>query len=131
PGPTAAASANSSNATVERCFSMRSAICPCRCKRRSCGLCRSRPSSEWGETRRYAPTWLIAASHRDLKLLSAKEIFRPDLYYRLGVFTIHLPPLRERGDDLPLLVERYLRRYSKQLGRDVRELPSETLDRLR
>src|SRR5271165_6075036 len=74
---------------------------------------------------------LIAASHRDLKLLSAKEIFRPDLYYRLGVFTIHLPPLRERGDDLPLLVERFLRRYSRELGREVREIAPETLDRLR
>ena len=51
---------------------------------------------------------LIAASHRDLKALSAEEKFRPDLYYRLGVFTIHLPPLRERGDDLPLLVQRFL-----------------------
>ena len=74
---------------------------------------------------------LIAASHRDLKALSAEERFRPDLYYRLGVFTIHLPPLRERGDDLPLLVERFLRRYSQQLGREIREIPPETLDRLR
>ena len=74
---------------------------------------------------------LIAASHRDLKLLSAEEKFRPDLYYRLGVFTIHLPPLRERGDDLPLLVESYLRRYSRELGREVRELAPEALERLR
>ena len=74
---------------------------------------------------------LIAATHRDLKAWSAEGKFRPDLYYRLGVFSIHLPPLRERGDDLRLLAERYLRRYSHQLGRDVRELPSETLERLR
>ncbi len=74
---------------------------------------------------------LIAASHRDLKLLSAEEKFRPDLYYRLGVFTIHLPPLRERGDDLSLLVKSYLRRYSRELGREVRELAPEVLERLR
>ena len=74
---------------------------------------------------------LIAATHRDLKAWSAEGKFRSDLYYRLGVFSIHLPPLRDRGDDLRVLVERYLRRYSHQLGRDVRELPSETLERLR
>jgi two-component system nitrogen regulation response regulator GlnG len=74
---------------------------------------------------------LIAATHRDLKVWSAEGKFRPDLYYRLGVFSIHLPPLRERGDDLPLLVERHLRRYSRELGREVRELAPETLERLR
>ena len=74
---------------------------------------------------------LIAATHRNLKVLSAEGRFRPDLYYRLGVFTIHLPPLRERGDDLALLAERYLRRYSRELGREVRELAPEAMERLR
>src|SRR5712664_956164 len=64
---------------------------------------------------------LIAATHRDLKAWSAEGKFRPDLYYRLGVFTIHLPPLRERGDDLPMLARHYLRRFSRDLGREVRE----------
>ena len=74
---------------------------------------------------------LIAATHRDLKAWSAEGKFRPDLYYRLGVFTIHLPPLRERGDDLPLLVRHYLRRFSRELGREVREVAPEALERLR
>jgi two-component system nitrogen regulation response regulator GlnG len=73
---------------------------------------------------------LIAATHRDLKVLSAEGKFRADLYYRLGVFTIHLPPLRERGDDLPLLVRHYLRRFSKELGRQVEEAAPEALERL-
>src|SRR5213595_3761735 len=64
---------------------------------------------------------LIAATHRDLKGWSEEGKFRPDLYYRLGVFTIHLPPLRERGDDLPMLVQHYLRRFSHELGRDLQE----------
>src|SRR3954454_1154060 len=74
---------------------------------------------------------LIAATHRDLKAWSDEGRFRPDLYYRLGVFTIHLPPLRERGDDLPLLVRHHLRRFSRELGQEVREVAPEVLERLR
>jgi DNA-binding NtrC family response regulator len=73
---------------------------------------------------------LIAATHRDLKIRAAEDKFRPDLYYRLGVFTIHLPPLRDRADDLPPLVQHYLRRFSSELGRDVREIAPEALARL-
>jgi DNA-binding NtrC family response regulator len=74
---------------------------------------------------------LIAATHHDLKADAAEGKFRPDLYYRLGVFTIHLPPLRERGDDLPLLVQHYLRRFSRELGREVKEVAPDVLERLR
>jgi two-component system nitrogen regulation response regulator GlnG len=74
---------------------------------------------------------LIAATHHDLKADAAEGKFRPDLYYRLGVFTVHLPPLRERGEDLPLLVRHYLRRFSRELGRDVQEVAPEALARLR
>ena len=74
---------------------------------------------------------LIAATHRDLKAWSAEGKFRPDLYYRLSVFTIHLPPLRERGDDLLLLVKLYLRRFSHDLGREVHEVAPDALERLR
>jgi DNA-binding NtrC family response regulator len=74
---------------------------------------------------------LIAATHRDLEAWSAEGKFRPDLYYRLGVFTIHLPPLRQRGDDLPLLVHHYVRRFNRELSRDVREVTPEAMDLLR
>jgi two-component system nitrogen regulation response regulator GlnG len=74
---------------------------------------------------------LIAATHRDLKAWSAEGKFRPDLYYRLSVFTIELPPLRERGDDLPMLVQQYLRRFNRELGREIREIAPEALERLR
>src|SRR5437868_6180828 len=74
---------------------------------------------------------LIAATHRDLRAWSAEGKFRPDLYYRLSVFTVHLPPLRERGDDLPLLARHYLRRFSRDLGRDVQEFAPEALEHLR
>jgi two-component system nitrogen regulation response regulator GlnG len=74
---------------------------------------------------------VIAATHRDLRVWSAEGKFRPDLYYRLGVFTIHLPALRERGDDLSMLVRHFLRRFSRELGREVHEVAPETLERLR
>jgi DNA-binding NtrC family response regulator len=74
---------------------------------------------------------LIAATHRDLKSWASEGKFRPDLYYRLGVFTIHLPPLRERGEDLALLVQFYIRQISQELGREVREVAPEALERLR
>jgi DNA-binding NtrC family response regulator len=71
---------------------------------------------------------LIAATNRDLKALSADNRFRLDLYYRVGVFSIHLPPLRERKDDLPLLVRHFLRRFSKELQREVRDVSPATLE---
>jgi two-component system, NtrC family, response regulator AtoC len=74
---------------------------------------------------------MIAASHRDLKAWSAEGKFRPDLYFRLGVFTIHLPPLRERCEDLAMLAQHYVRRFSLELGRDISEVAPEALDRLR
>jgi two-component system nitrogen regulation response regulator GlnG len=74
---------------------------------------------------------LLAATHRDLRTWSEEGKFRPDLYYRLGVFTIHLPPLRERVDDLPVLAQHYLRRFSRELGREVRNVAPEAMTRLR
>ena len=74
---------------------------------------------------------LIAATHRDLKTWSDEGKFRPDLYYRLGVFTIHLPPLRERGEDLELLAKHFLHQFSPALNREVREIAPEALARLR
>jgi DNA-binding NtrC family response regulator len=71
---------------------------------------------------------VIASTHRDLKASSA---FRSDLYYRLSAFTIHLPPLRERLDDLPALVQHLLGIFSPEMGRDVREIAPDALDRLR
>jgi two-component system nitrogen regulation response regulator GlnG len=73
---------------------------------------------------------LIAATNRDLKTWSAEGRFRPDLFYRLSVFTIPLPALRDRGDDLPMLVQHYLRRYSRDFGREIREISADSLQML-
>jgi DNA-binding NtrC family response regulator len=73
---------------------------------------------------------LIASTHRDLKALCDEDKFRADLYYRLSVFTIHLPPLRERPEDLPVLVRYYLKRFSRELRREVNEVAPEALELL-
>src|SRR5262249_6112229 len=67
----------------------------------------------------------------DLKALAAAGRFRDDLYYRLSVYTIALPPLRERSDDLPLLIEHFVRRFSHELGKAVQQVSPEALEVLR
>jgi two-component system nitrogen regulation response regulator GlnG len=73
---------------------------------------------------------LIAATNRDLNSGVGAAKFRRDLYYRLSVFTIQLPPLRERGDDLLMLIRFYLRKFSAELDREVRDVAPESLRRL-
>jgi two-component system, NtrC family, response regulator AtoC len=71
---------------------------------------------------------LIAASNQDLKELVKNQSFREDLYYRLNVVTITLPPLRSRRDDIPLLVHNFLSKYSKAFGKEIKEISAETLE---
>ena len=74
---------------------------------------------------------IIAATNHDLRQLVSEGLFRSDLYFRLSVVTIHLPPLRDREDDLRVLAEYFLRRYSNEFGKDIRSIAPETLERLR
>jgi two-component system nitrogen regulation response regulator GlnG len=74
---------------------------------------------------------IITATHRDLKRASEDGRFRLDLYYRLSVFTVHLPPLSERGDDLPMLVRHYVRRFGREMGKNVADVAPAVIDRLR
>ena len=74
---------------------------------------------------------IIAATHRDLRALAAEGKFRPDLYYRLAVCTIELPPLRERNEDLPILARHFLARYNRQFGKEIQDVAPEALERLR
>lgn len=70
---------------------------------------------------------IIAATNHDLKKLVAEGLFRSDLYFRLSVVSIQLPPLRDREDDLRVLAEYFLRRYSNEFGKDIRTIAPETL----
>jgi DNA-binding NtrC family response regulator len=73
---------------------------------------------------------IIAATNRDLEQMTSDGRFRTDLYYRLQGFSISLPPLRVRGDDIPLLVRHYLHRFRTELNKNVTEIEPEALQRL-
>jgi formate hydrogenlyase transcriptional activator len=71
---------------------------------------------------------VLAATNRDLSVAVAEGTFRRDLFYRLDVFPIRLPALRERIDDIPLLVEYLIDRYAKKAGKKIRNISKATLD---
>jgi DNA-binding NtrC family response regulator len=73
---------------------------------------------------------VIAATNRDLPRAIDEGAFRGDLYYRLNVFPIEMPPLRQRREDIPLLVEYYINRYSSKTGKKIRGMERSTLERL-
>ena len=74
---------------------------------------------------------IITATNRDLEKMVAEGTFRGDLYYRLNGFTIHLPALRERGEDITLLAEHFVSRFAKDLRKDVHTIADESLDLLK
>jgi PAS domain S-box-containing protein len=73
---------------------------------------------------------VIAATNRDLKTAVAKGTFRQDLFYRLNVFPIEAPPLRDRNDDILMLVEYFVHRYAGRIGKNIRSVDKKALDLL-
>ena len=73
---------------------------------------------------------IIAATHRNLERRITEDAFRQDLYYRLNVFPIEVPPLRDRTEDIPLLVWRFVDEFSKSFGKRVEAIPRDNMDAL-
>jgi formate hydrogenlyase transcriptional activator len=73
---------------------------------------------------------LIAATHRDLAGMVRHLTFREDLFYRLKVFPVQVPPLRQRADDIPALVRHFTGLYAKRMNKNIDHIPSETMDAL-
>ena len=73
---------------------------------------------------------LVAATNRDLAKSIAQHEFRSDLFYRLSVFPIRVPPLRERREDIPLLVRYFVRKFAPRMNRHIETIPKETMEAL-
>src|SRR5580704_6008074 len=74
---------------------------------------------------------IIAATNQDLWQMVQERKFRADLYYRLNVFPITLPPLREREDDLPLLIEHFVQKFARRQGKSIDHIPAEVMQVLK
>src|SRR5262245_31148658 len=73
---------------------------------------------------------LVAATNCDLEQMMEDKQFRRDLYYRLNVFPIRIPPLRERREDIPLLVQHFTQKYARQMGKQIDTIPEATIQKL-
>ena len=73
---------------------------------------------------------VLAATNRPLEGLVRERLFREDLYYRLNVLPVQLPPLRDRRDDIPILAEHFLERFAREMGKNVTRISSEAMARL-
>jgi len=73
---------------------------------------------------------VVAATNQDLATLVAEKLFRMDLYYRLNVFPVALPPLRRRAEDIPMLVAHFVHKYAERMAKNIGKITSDAMDEL-
>ena len=96
-----------------------------------CGFSRSAGLSPWAQSRMVqVNVRIIVATNRNLEKDTASGKFRPDLYYRLNVFPIYMPPLRERGSDIILLSDFFVGKYAGQLKKNIKRISPSVIDLL-
>ena len=117
---------------VEHCFWMRSETFLWSCNQNCSAPFRRSSSSAWAAANTFqVDVRVIAATNQDLWRMVQERTFRADLYYRLNVFPITLPPLRQRGDDIPLLIEHFVQMFAKRQGKSIFRIPEEVMEVLK
>ena len=118
-------------ATAARCSWMRSARCPCTCRPSCCGFVQEQEFERVGGNRTIqVDVRIVAATNRDLKAMVEENKFRADLYYRLAVFPLNVPPLRERREDIPVLTRYFVQKHARRMGRNIESIPTYALEAL-
>ena len=129
PEPSSGGSDALNRPTAERSSSMKWASSRQRRRWPCCECSRSVNSNEWEAANTISvDVRVLAATNRDLGAAVAEGTFRQDLFYRLNVFPIRMPALRERVDDIPILVEYLIDRYAERAGKSIRHINKSTLD---
>ena len=116
---------------AERFSSTRSANSPPRPRSCYCACCKSANSSGWWQRAHPRQRPCACRNESRSQAAVAEGTFRADLYYRLNVFPLGVPPLRERGPDIPMLVEYFIHRYAKRVGKRIGTITKETAELLR
>ena len=110
---------------------MRSAKCRCYLQAKLLRAVQEQAFERVGGSRTiHVDVRIVAATNRDLKAMVAESRFRADLYYRLAVFPLTVPPLRERRADIPALTRYFVRKHARRMGRNIESIPKYALEAL-